>query len=91
MGGRGLYRDYDIDATANQFRRQFGEASVMAFRRSDFDLDIFPLEIAKITEPLTKWPHGFRATTQRTPTRRIGPGLRASRELPRRRRTATAS
>src|SRR6476646_5243090 len=89
MGGRGLYRDDDIDSTANQFRRQLGKASVLAFRRSDFHLDIFPLDIAKITKSLTKWPQGFQATDDKdadAPHRsRL---LRARRNRPRRRRTA---
>ena len=41
-GGRGLYRDDDIDSAANQFRRQLGKASVLALRRSDSIWIFFP-------------------------------------------------
>ena len=84
MGGRGLYRDDDIDLAANQFRRQFGEASDLALRRSDLDLDILPLDIAKIAERLAKWPHGFWATDDEA--RRCAASarlLRTRRERPR--------
>ena len=49
MGGRGLHRDDDIDATANQFRRQLGKASVLALRRADLDLDVLTVDVAKFT------------------------------------------
>src|SRR5262245_9315775 len=55
-GGWGLHRDDDIDTAANQFSRKSGEPGVLALRRTDLDLDIFPRDIAKLGERLVKRP-----------------------------------
>src|SRR5690242_10481950 len=65
IDGRGLYRDDEVDLAANQFRRQFREASYLALRRTHLKLDILPLDITKIAERLAKWPHGFWATDEK--------------------------
>ena len=65
INGRGLYRNDDVDLAANQFRRQFGESSDLALRRSDVNLDIPPLDKTKIAERFAKWPHGFWATDEK--------------------------
>jgi hypothetical protein len=62
VGGRSLHRDDDIGLAANQFRRQLWKASVPASRRSDVNLDIFALDITKITKCLTKWSQGFEVS-----------------------------
>jgi hypothetical protein len=65
VGGRGQHRDDDIDSAANQISRQFGQASVLPLRGSNLDLDILPLEIAKIAERLAIRPHGFWAIDEK--------------------------
>jgi len=65
IDGRGLYRDDDIDLTANQFRGQFGEATNLALRRSDLNLDILRLGIAKIVECFAKRSHRFRTPDEK--------------------------
>ena len=87
MGGRRLHRDDDIDSAANQFRRQFGEASVLALRRSDLELNIFPLDIAKVGQRLAKRPQGLRATDEKEADAPHPLLLCARRERPYRRTT----
>jgi hypothetical protein len=72
---RGLYGDDDVDLTANQSGRQFGEPSELALRRSDVDLNILPISMAKIAERLAKWPHGFWATNEENADARQTPAL----------------
>jgi hypothetical protein len=71
LGGWGLHRDDDVDTAANQFRRKSGEPGVLALRRSDLDLDIFPRDIAKLGERLAKRPKGSGPPTRRMPMRCI--------------------
>ena len=78
-----------IDLAANQFGRKFGETSDLALRRSDFNLDILPLGITKITEGLAKWAHGFWATDEKhADARHLCRLLRARPKRPRRHRCA---
>jgi hypothetical protein len=65
IDGRGLYRDEDVHPTANQFRRQFGEPTNLALRRSDLDLNIPSLNKTKIAQRFAKRPHGFRTTHEK--------------------------
>jgi hypothetical protein len=62
---RGLYCDDYIDAAADKLRRQCWEAAVLAFRRSQLDLDVLSLSVAKLAEGLPKGSQRLGATNEK--------------------------